>query len=287
MSLITFNIGGVPEHFNLPIHLAVESGEFEKAGIHVNWTDHSGGTGQMIQALRKGEVDICILLTEGIITDILNGNPSKIVSGYVNSPLTWGIHTNYDSRIDSLENQFGQKIAISRYGSGSHLMPIVNALIQEKKIKGSQFVVVNNLDGGLKSLQSGEASIFYWEKYTTKPYVDNGILKRIGEFNSPWPCFMIAAREEVITKHPKQLDRLLKLIHASCRTFMENDESPTLVSERYGLKLKSAQYWFHGTEWATNSWVSDKMLKSVVFALKEAGIVKHDTNLDSLVWKRG
>ena len=33
----------------------------------------------MNQALREGEADICILLSEGIIADILQGNPSKII----------------------------------------------------------------------------------------------------------------------------------------------------------------------------------------------------------------
>ncbi|MEM6523434.1 MAG: ABC transporter substrate-binding protein [Bacteroidota bacterium] len=286
MNSITFNIGGVPEHFNLPIHLAMERGEFQAAGIKLSWIDFDGGTGQMNHALREGKADICILLTEGIMADILKGNPSRIISGYVNSPLTWGIHTSVDSEMEATADQFNKKIAISRYGSGSHLMPIVNAMIQEKQINQDRFVVVNNLDGGIKSLQSRESSIFYWEKYTTKPYVKRGYLKRIGEFNSPWPCFMIAARNEIISKFPKELNTLLKIIQASCISFMENEDSPVLVAERYNLELKSAKYWFHATEWATNSWVSNKTLKNVVFALKEAGILSSEAGTSDLVWKR-
>ena len=79
----TIRIGGVPEHFNLPIHLAMESGAFESRGLNIEWTTFKGGTGQMTKALREDEVDVCILLTEGIITDIINGNPSKIISEYV------------------------------------------------------------------------------------------------------------------------------------------------------------------------------------------------------------
>ncbi len=284
--MTTLKIGGVPEHFNLPIHLALEREDFEKAGIELHWTDYSGGTGQMNQALRNGTCDICVLLTEGIIADILQGNPSKIISGYVNSPLTWGIHSTAQSQADAQKDPFNQKIAISRNGSGSHLMPIVHALIQDQRISQDQFTIVNNLDGALDSLSKNETAVFYWEKYTTKPYVDRGLLTRIGEFNSPWPCFMIAARDEIIRKYPEQLDKLLRIIHRSCDDFMEDDQSPALVSERYNLELKSANYWFHATEWATNSWVSDKMLKSVVFALKEASIVDADATVNSLVWKR-
>ena len=80
-------IGGVPEHFNLPWHLAMEKGKFAELGIEVEWISFPGGTGAMTRALREGTVDICILLTEGIISDILKGNPSKIISQYIKTPL--------------------------------------------------------------------------------------------------------------------------------------------------------------------------------------------------------
>ena len=78
--MITIRVGGVPEHFNLPIHLAKEAGFFERAGINLEWQDFGGGTGAMTRALREDSCDICILLTEGIITDIINGNPTQIIS---------------------------------------------------------------------------------------------------------------------------------------------------------------------------------------------------------------
>ena len=66
-------IGGVPEHFNLPIHLAMENESFQKRGVEVQWTDFYGGTGEMTRAMRKGDCDLCIVLTEGIIADIVDG----------------------------------------------------------------------------------------------------------------------------------------------------------------------------------------------------------------------
>mgnify|MGYP000498261169 FL=1 len=88
MEKIKLRIGGVPEHFNLPIHFAIENGMFASRGLDIEWIDFPGGTGQMTKALRDGEVDICILLTEGMIADIIKGNPSKILSEYVSTPLT-------------------------------------------------------------------------------------------------------------------------------------------------------------------------------------------------------
>ena len=60
-------VGGVPEHFNAPWHTAAKAGLFAERGIDVRWTDFPGGTGAMAKALRDGELDVAILLTEGIV----------------------------------------------------------------------------------------------------------------------------------------------------------------------------------------------------------------------------
>lgn len=83
-------IGGVPEHFNLPWHLAIEDGMFASQGIELEWIDFPEGTGAMNKALRDKEIDLAVILTGGIIKDIAAGNPSKILQLFVSSPLQWG-----------------------------------------------------------------------------------------------------------------------------------------------------------------------------------------------------
>ena len=68
-----------------------------------------------------------------------------------------------------------------------HLMAIVDASANDKKISKGQFSIIKNLDGALESLEDLASDVFYWEKFTTKPYVDSGRLRRIGEFVTPWP----------------------------------------------------------------------------------------------------
>ena len=112
--LIQFQVGGVPEHFNLPLKKAIEESRFENQGISVSWQDYHGGTGAMTKALRDGELDIAILLTEGIIADIHRGNPSKIVQFYVKSPLRWGIHVGANSKFNAVNDLENSRAAISR-----------------------------------------------------------------------------------------------------------------------------------------------------------------------------
>ena len=123
----TVTIGGVPEHFNLAWYLTLKNGEYKNKGINLRWKDYFGGTGEMTKALRNGEIDLAVILTEGIIQDIIAGNPSKIVQTFVETPLVWGIHVAHNSDYKTLEELKGKTAAISRFGSGSHLMAYVNA----------------------------------------------------------------------------------------------------------------------------------------------------------------
>lgn len=283
---IKLRIGGVPEHFNLPWHLANEEGKFAEKNIEVEWTDFNGGTGAMTKALADDEVDVCVLLTEGVIRAISNGNPSKIISPYIKTPLIWGIHTGADNPLDTYKGIYDKKYAISRNGSGSHLMPIIDAQINGKELNHEQFVIIRNLEGALESLAAGETDVFYWEKFTTKPYVDNGQLKRVGEFLTPWPCFVIAATDKIIAEQPAALRTMLRIIHSTCAAFMEDPQAIYQVSERYELQYEDVETWFHSTEWATDGWVSDKMIRNVLFSLKKTGILNIKDEQAELIWKR-
>ncbi|WP_027418446.1 substrate-binding domain-containing protein [Crocinitomix catalasitica] len=286
MENIKIRLGGVPEHFNLPIHLAIEDGSFLGRGVEIEWVDFGGGTGQMTKALRNNEIDACILLTEGMIADIINGNPSKIISEYVTTPLTWGIHTGVDNDLVNYRDIFNKNYAISRFGSGSHLMAIVDADSKGHKLNKEQFSIIKDIDGALESLADQKTDVFYWEKYTTKPYVDKGLLRRVGEYHTPWPCFVIAATDKILSAEPDSIVRMLRTIHDACDNFMHDDKMSKLVSERYDQKLKDVERWYNSTEWAIHGWVSEKMMKSVIYHLQTAEIIPKDQVIPDLVWKR-
>ena len=276
--MINIRIGGVPEHFNLPWHLAMEEGRFTEKNIKVEWTDFYGGTGAMTKALRANEVDVAIVLTEGIVADIIKGNPAKIIGQYIKTPLVWGIHTGKASQFNDANELKGQRYSISRFGSGSHIMTFVDANNRGWNPAEQQFVKVGNLDGAIKAMNGGEADALLWEKFTTKPYVDNGTLKRIGETVTPWPCFVIVARNEFLEQHPNEIKDLLAVIHRRNGESMYNHDAPTvfpaLVAERYEQKLEDVQEWYGMTRWATNNLVPKTVLKNVMETLKDVGVIE-------------
>ena len=114
--MIELRIGGVPEHFNLPWHLAAQARRFEPHGVAVTWRDYAGGSGAMAKALRDGELDAALLLTEGAVAAVADGVPLAIMSLYTDSPLLWGIHVPAASAFHSVAELEGSRYAISRIG---------------------------------------------------------------------------------------------------------------------------------------------------------------------------
>jgi ABC-type nitrate/sulfonate/bicarbonate transport system substrate-binding protein len=246
----TIKIAGVPEHFNLPWHMCIEDGEFEAVGIDLQWTEVPEGTGKMCQMLRDGETDIAVILTEGIIKDIAAGNPSKIVQVYVQSPLIWGIHVAANSDYKILSDLENKKVAISRMGSGSHLMSIVNAQNQNWNTENLQFEIVNIIDGAVESLTSGKADYFMWERFMTQPLVDNGIFRRIADCPTPWPCFVIAVRNEVFEENPRVIEQILEIINITTEEFKMIPSIDRTLAAKYNQKVEAIQEWLQLTRWS-------------------------------------
>ncbi|WP_405606166.1 substrate-binding domain-containing protein [Polaribacter sp. Asnod1-A03] len=247
--MTNLKVGGVPEHFNYPWYLTLKNKEYSKQNINLRWQDYPGGTGQMCKALRNGEVDIAIVLTEGIIKDIAEGNPSKIVQTFVKTPLIWGIHVGSKSKFKTINDLENATIAISRFGSGSHLMAIVNAYNQGWDISKLKFKVIGNLQGGIDALTNGEADYFMWEHFTTKPLVDNGTFRRVDDCPTPWPCFVIAVRNEVLENDYDEVRKVLDIINNKTKDFKKISNIDEILAIRYEQKLEDIGQWLEITEW--------------------------------------
>lgn len=277
------NIGGVPEHFNLAWYLTLKDGSYKDKGINLRWKDYFGGTGEMCKALRDKDIDLAVILTEGIIKDIIAGNPSKIVQVFVSSPLVWGIHVAHDSKYQSIEDLKGTKAAISRFGSGSHLMAYVNAQNHKWNLeKDLNFEVIKNLDGAVEGLTNKKADYFMWEKFTTKPLVDSGVFRRIGECPSPWPCFVIAARNDFIKNDYETLQKILKIINKTTIEFKEIPSIDRSISNRYDQKLEDVKEWLSLTEWSQDI-IDDQTIKNVQNQLFSLDIIPEKKEYTSLV----
>jgi ABC-type nitrate/sulfonate/bicarbonate transport system substrate-binding protein len=280
--MTSLKIVGVPEHFNLPWHLCLENSEFEKENIDLQWTDVPEGTGKMCQMLREGSADIAVILTEGIIKDIVNGNPSKIVQVYVESPLIWGIHVGDNSNYQTLDDLENTKVAISRLGSGSQLMAYVNAKNQGWDTNKLEFEIVNTIDGAVTALTEGTADYFMWEHFMTKPLVDKGIFRRVADCPTPWPCFVIAVREEVLATQPETIATLLEIINTKTRDFKAIHNILDRLATTYHQKIEDSKEWLSLTEWSQEK-IDVELLNRIQKQLLELHIIDNTLPVAKLV----
>ncbi len=268
----TIRIGGVPEHFNLPWHLTIEEQAYQKRGIELEWIDFPGGTGAMCEALRNSEIDIAIILTEGIIKDIIAGNPSKIVQTYIQSPLIWGIHVGSQSPYQSINDIQNTTAAISRYGSGSHLMAYINAQNNGWDSSTLQFNVIKNLDGAVQSLTEGTSDYFMWEHFTTKPLVDNGTFRKVADCPTPWPCFVIAVREDILQTKTETIQTILDIINTSTIGFKNIPNINKTLALRYEQQLEDIDLWLSKTQWS-QSILSPQLINTIQNQLHTLDII--------------
>lgn len=263
-------LGGVPEHFNLPWHLALESDTL--TDLDLTWSDQPGGTGQMIARLRDAELDVVSILTEGTVRAVAKGLPVTIVQVYVESPLQWGVFVPGPASTKAESELGGARIAISRFGSGSHLMAYIQAERMGWSIEEEQFVVVENLDGAIAAFAAGEADLFLWDRFMTSPLVAAGSFRQIGIQETPWPSFVIAARNEVLTGRTAEVGRVVDAVIAQAEAMMRRDDGADVVAERYGIAHHQAKEWFATTTFASRRAMEPDIAADVLATLNRAGL---------------
>lgn len=270
----TVKIGGVPEHFNYPWHKAIEEGKFAQHQIDVQWIDYPGGTGALVQDLTDKKLDMAVLLTEGAVAAASKGSAFKLVHTTVKSPLVWGIHTGARSIVKSLADIPGKTFAISRFGSGSHLMAIVQALLNDWPLDHMNWLEVKNLDGAKKALVAHEADVFLWERFMTKPLVDEGSFRLLGLLPTPWSSFILVVRNDFLEAHAETVQQISSELLNIQKNLKEEKELAATLAKRYGLQQEDVVTWLDQTTWESQNTLSENEIEEVSQCLLRAGVLE-------------
>lgn len=273
---------GVPEHFNYPWKMCIESGDFAQAGIDLEWTDIPEGTGKMCQMLRDKETDLAIILTEGILKDISLGNPTLLVQEYVSSPLQWGIFVAHHSPYQTVDDLRGKKAAISRYGSGSHLMALVNVGQQGWSEDEVDFEVIHTLEGAIEALQNDAADYFMWDRFMTQPIVDKGIFRRVGVCPTPWQSFVLVGHRDFVQSNKPLIESLLEIINTTTAEFRIIPSIDRTISEVFGQKPENVQEWLSVTRWSQQQ-MSEKVFQQTVSDLQKYKIIEQPLKYEDVI----
>jgi ABC-type nitrate/sulfonate/bicarbonate transport system substrate-binding protein len=265
--VISLRIGGVPEHFNLPWRKLLAGGGLGSIDIDAHWEDYPSGTGAMVSALDDEALDVAVLLTEGAVAGASRSSKFRIVSLYTSSPLIWGVHVPADSGLVAVRDLEHARYAISRRGSGSHLMAYAYAQSQGWQTQELVFEVVGGLDGAIEAFRAGRADVFLWEKFMTKPLVDAGRFRRVDELVAPWPAFVVCASLKALRDKRDAIARVLEEVFPAAAAVRADPATPNELAERYGLDPADAVQWLAVTEWAATPGIDPTLVYSVADAL--------------------
>ncbi|MFZ4672359.1 MAG: ABC transporter substrate-binding protein, partial [Flavobacterium sp.] len=172
--------------------------------------------------------------------------------------------------------------AISRYGSGSHLMAYINAQNQNWNTNNLQFEIVNTIDGAVEALSNGNADYFMWEHFMTKPLVDKGIFRRVADCPTPWPCFVIAVRNVFLEQNKQTISLILEIINNTTIEFKDIPSIDRTLSLKYDQQLEDIRAWISVTKWSQKP-LEEKMLNKIQKKLFELKIIDKIGTLSEII----
>jgi ABC-type nitrate/sulfonate/bicarbonate transport system substrate-binding protein len=116
----------------------------------------------------------------------------------------------------------------------------------------------------------------------TQPIVDQGIFRRLADCPTPWPCFVIAVRDEILEKHSKVIARLLQTINRETAKFKQIPGIEKLLAQRFGQKTRDLLEWLSLTEWSDQP-LTEEMLNNVQNQLLQLGLIDKKSTFAQMV----
>ncbi|KFA62185.1 hypothetical protein S40285_01663 [Stachybotrys chlorohalonatus IBT 40285] len=290
MTTEKLRIGYVPEHFSTPLYFAQKHYELDAILI-----PFPSGTGHMVTAIRAGEIDVAIGLTEGWIAGLgkegVEGDGGyRLVGTYVDTPLCWAISTGAKrDDITSVESLKGGKIGVSRIGSGSYVMGFVLAdrhgWLSSSAAPFSDTVVLHNFENLRNAVNSGEADFFMWEHFTSKKFYDSGEIRRVGEIYTPWSSWKIVASTALTAKDgglDPRVGVLFEKLDKGVAHFNTNqEEAIAYISSSLGYTEPDAREWIKTVKFpAQTKGVGQDVVDNCVSILRKGGVLVEGKGLE-------
>ena len=251
-------ITGVPEHFNYPFIIHQQSQEL------FDWKVSEGGSGQMIERLESGEVDMAIMLSEAAYK-LTSKNSSFFIAGtYISTPLRWGVFSDSSNAIEfSDENILNKTFGISRFNSGSHLMTLYEVYKRNLDPSKVSFKVVGSLQGAKEAFEKKEIDLFLWEEQMCRPYIISGHWKQVGLVQGSWPAFVfVLKKEQALIQLFEKLKDWLSFQTQSLNHQFEK-YSPS-IGDYFELDPQELLEWKDKVHWSEDFVFDQKAFKSLI-----------------------
>lgn len=116
-----------------------------------------------------------------------------------------------------------------------------------------------------------------------KSAVTSGELTQLGTIQTPWPCFLIACRKDILEQYPTEVEVILANIKTACELFFaEQQVAQEKIAKQCHLSVEDAATWMKTVTFSKDQKVSKQVLQSTIDALVRTQVLEKSCNVEIL-----
>jgi ABC-type nitrate/sulfonate/bicarbonate transport system substrate-binding protein len=217
---------------SLPWWMAKDAGHFERNGLDVDLF-YEGASSAIVQAMLAGEANFAGLAGPSIVSNVLGGGDVIQIAAVVK---TFTVPMYAQASIKEIAQLKGQKVAVSRFGSISHIAAL--NIFQKAGVTGATIIQSGGTPESAAALMSGAVAAAMVPPPQSLMLRDKGFRELVGvkqfrEWNIPVVENGVAARRSFIDKNPNVAKRFVRAAFEGIRTIYVDKEQTLKVLAKY------------------------------------------------------
>jgi ABC-type nitrate/sulfonate/bicarbonate transport system substrate-binding protein len=217
---------------SLPWWMAKDAGHFEKNGLDVDLF-YEGASSVIVQAMLAGEANFAGLAGPAVVSNVINGGDVIQIAAVVK---TFTVPMFSAPNIKEVAQLKGQKVAVSRFGSISHIA--AQNIFQNAGVTGATVIQSGGTPESAAMLMSGAVAAAMVPPPQSIILKEKGFrelvsVKQFRDWNIPVVENAIAARRGFIEKNPGIAKRMVRSAFEGIKTIYDNKDPGVKTLARY------------------------------------------------------
>jgi ABC-type nitrate/sulfonate/bicarbonate transport system substrate-binding protein len=212
--------------------MAKDGGHFEKNGLDVELF-YEGASSAIVQAMLAGEANFAGLAGPSVVSNVLSGGDVIQIAAVVK---TFTVPMYSQASIKEVAQLKGQKVAVSRFGSISHIA--AQNIFQRAGVSGVTVLQSGGTPESAAMLMSGTVAAAMVPPPQSLMLKEKGYRELVGvkqfrEWNIPVVENGVAARRSFVDKNPSVAKRFIRAAFEAIQTIYTNKELAIKTLAKY------------------------------------------------------
>jgi len=250
----------------------------KKYDPNINIQEFTRGSGELINAVVSGQVQIGIGSTDSVINAISKGLPLIIVAAFRDSPYERLVVVKADSNIYNISQLNGTTFTATAVGSFSDIS--VKYLINKFNLN-VKIIYGFSEDGQMAAILTGQATAATINPFTSWALIKNGSIRVIYNFTvGPWHSTVIFTTKSYAEKHPEVIRAVLLGLFEAINIYYQNkNDSINYLNNYYkGLLDPSViNYMYNSIKLSRDGTINATALQIAINTLLQLRIITNST----------